>query len=313
MREKMLNFIRGICGTKHLLQDVHELKRIEAAHHYEIRRNQLIEHMMYGKERGVTSEKYTDHEIIVSLTTYGKRIYDVAFTIESIMQQSMKANRIVLWLDHSFDNKRLPQALVEQQKRGLEIAFCTDIRSYTKLVPALRRFPNDAIITIDDDALYDYDLLERLIVPYLEDSSYIYCYRYHRMKFDSEGQLLPYMQWDWACKNMEASHLNFLTGVGGVLYPPHSLSDEVTNEDVFLDICKHADDVWFNAMAIMNGTKVKKVYTRNETCEEYLLNQEVQDVGLLNINTVGEQLNDKQIHAVFSKYDLYKIVKGCLQ
>ena len=50
MRKKILNFIRGICGTKYLLLDVHELKRIEAVHHYEIRRNQLIEHIMYGKE-----------------------------------------------------------------------------------------------------------------------------------------------------------------------------------------------------------------------------------------------------------------------
>lgn len=31
---------------------------------------------------------------------YSERLLDVAFSIESIMQQTMKANRIILWLAH---------------------------------------------------------------------------------------------------------------------------------------------------------------------------------------------------------------------
>lgn len=273
---------------------------------YELRRLQLIEHIMHDTEMGVSEEKYTDHEIIVSLTTYGKRIHDVAFTIESIMQQSMKANRIVLWLDHSFEEMRLPEYLLRQRERGLEIAFCTDLRSYTKLVPALCRYPDAAIVTIDDDALYDPDLLERLILPYLKDPQYIYCLRHHKMTFDKKGQLMPYNQWEWQSKDTEPSHLNFATGVGGVLYPPRSLDEEVKNEAVFMDICKYADDVWFKAMAIKKGTQVKKVYARSEVSEDYLLNDSVQDIGLGNINVQGEHLNDAQIKEVFTRYGLYR-------
>ena len=302
MRNKILNFIRRITGSKSIMNDVRLMR-------YELYRNNLLEHILNDNTEGITNEKYTDHDIIVSLTSYGKRIFDVAFTIESIMQQSMKANRILLWLDYSFENKKLPTYLLRQQKRGLEIRFCKDIRSYKKLVPTLCNFPDDAIITIDDDAIYDNDLLERLIIPYLTDSRYIYCHRFHKIKFDGKGDVLPYNQWDWCCSDEEPSHLNFATGVGGVLYPPHSLDGEVKNESVFLDICKYADDVWFKAMAIKKGTLVKKVYSRSKLSDEYVINPGVQDIGLSKINVGGEAFNDLQIKAVFSKYNLYDKLK----
>ena len=297
----IISIIRRLVGTTDLLKIIRKNRR---EYLYEIRKNQIIDHILHDTYLGISENSYTDHNIIVSLTSYGKRIHEVALTIESIMQQSMKANKVILWLDESYKGKMLPQSLVNQQKRGLEIAFCKDIGPYTKLVPALSRFPNDAIITIDDDAIYDYDLLERLIIPYLEDPSYIYCHRCHKMKFAEDGTLLQYVNWEKYCQDKTPSHLNFATGVGGVLYPPHSLDEEVKNEKVFLDICRYADDVWYKAMAIKHGTKVKKVFTRKERCEEYVLNENVQDIGLLNINTKGEMLNDRQIRDVFAKYKL---------
>lgn len=271
----------------------------------------LEQNILHSQESGVTNEKYCDHDIIVSLTTYSKRIYDVHLTIESIMEQTMKANRIILWLDYSFEKRPLPKALQLLQKRGLEIEYCKDIRSYTKLIPALKKYPNDAIITIDDDLLYDIDLLEKLIMAYQEDPSYIYCNRHHLMLPDGKGELLPYMQWKWNYTDQNACIWNFPTGVGGVLYPPYSLDEEVFNESVFLDICKYADDVWFKAMAMKKGTLSKKVYTHNPKGEEYFLNESVQDIGLSMINTQGEFLNDRQIDAVFTKYNLYPLLKPC--
>ncbi len=280
---------------------------------HQIRFNQkkylLEQNILHSQESGVTDEKYCDYDIIVSLTTYGKRIYDVHLTIESIMEQTMKANRIILWLDYSFENQSLPKALQPLQKRGLEIEYCKDIRSYKKLVPALKKYPNDVIITIDDDVVYEFDLLEKLIMAYQQDPSYIYCNRHHLMQKNAEGKLFPYMQWIWNYTGMEANIMNFPTGVGGILYPPHSLDEEVLNESVFLDICKYADDVWFKSMAMKKGTLSKKVYTHNPRGIEYIENESVQDIGLKNINTQGNCLNDQQIDAVFGKYNLYRLLE----
>ena len=272
----------------------------------------LENYILHDTTLGISKDKYCNHDIIVSLTTYNKRIYDVHLTIASIMEQTMKANRIILWLDYSFEHQTLPQALQILQKKGLEIKFCKDIRSYKKLIPSLQNFPDDIIITIDDDVLYDFDLLEKLITAYIKDPSYIYCNRQHIMRKGEKGKLLPYKNWTWASSNYEANIMNFPTGVGGILYPPHSLDQEVFNESVFLDICKYADDVWFKAMAMKKGTLSRKVYTHSNTSTDYIEIDNVQDIGLRNINTLGEGLNDKQIEAVFNKYNLYTLLNECL-
>ena len=280
---------------------------------HQIRFNQkkyiLEQNILHSQESGITDEKYCDHDIIVSLTTYSKRIYDVHLTIESIMEQTMKANRIILWLDYSFEKQPLPKALQLLQKRGLEIEYCKDIRSYKKLIPALKKYPDDAIITIDDDLIYEFDLLEKLIMAYQQTPSYIYCNRHHVMQLNEQGKLLPYLQWQWESNDMEANIMNFPTTGAGTLFPPHSLDEEVFNESVFSEICKYADDVWFKAMAMKKGTLSKKVYTHNPKGIEYFENEEVQDIALWRINTQGAMLNDRQIEAVFTKYNLYQLLK----
>lgn len=266
----------------------------------------LEQNILYRSDLGVSKEKYCDHDIIVSLTTYDKRIWEVHLAIESIMEQTMKANRIILWLDYSFQSKVLPKALQLLEKRGLEIAYCADIRSYKKLVPTLKKYPEDAIITIDDDLVYEFDCFEKLITAYLEDPSYIYCNRQHRMRLDANGMLLPYMQWEWESENMEADIRNFPTTGAGTLFPPHSFDDEVFNETVFMDICKYADDVWFKAMSMKKGTLSKKVYTHSNDSKDFLVVENVQDIGLAKINTQADCLNDKQIKAVFNRYNLWE-------
>lgn len=274
------------------------------------RRMQLEQNLLYRHEPGVSSQRYGDHDVVVSLTTYGRRIHSVWMAILSIMEQTMQANRIILWLDHSFENKPLPGSLQLLERRGLEVRFCDDLRSYKKLVPTLRLCPESTVVTIDDDAIYDSQLLEYLITPYLADPSRIYALRVSRIATDSEGALLPYRQWPTPSTEV-CSHYNFFTGVGGVLYPPHSLDPEVLNEAVFTDICRHADDVWFKAMALKAGTPVCQAAGRSTTGENFLTDLSVQDMALYHINTEDQQLNDRQLAAVFARYNLYDKLPDC--
>lgn len=273
------------------------------------RRMQIDNNLLSLHEKGVTDEKYCDAQIIVSLTTYGRRIHSVYLTIESLMEQTMKANRIILWLDESFRDKKLPKSLEMLCDRGLEIAFCKDVRSYKKLVPALCKFPNDVIITADDDLLYDANMLENLILPYLENPHYIYTNRAHKILLDQDKGLKSYNDWEYESRCVEASKFVFPTGGGGVLYPPHSLDDEVLNEEVFMDICPFADDVWFKAMSLKKGTLVKRVETISPNGCEYLENPSVQDIGLFNTNAGNVNMNDVQLKKVFSKYNLYSLLE----
>ena len=275
---------------------------------YERRCNDLIEHILHDNTPGITEDHYANQDIVVSLTSFGRRIDEVALTIESLMQQTRKANRIVLWLPDDLEKLPLPQALVLQQRRGLEIKFCKDIRSYTKLIPQLKESPEDVIITVDDDMLYDYDVLDHLITAYLQNPTMIHCCRVHRMLFDSQGNLLPYNKWEWICSTEGTDKRYFLTGVGGVLYPPHCLDEEVFNESIFMSICPEADDIWFTAMAIKKGTPINKVFNRDKTEGDFIMNPHPLERGL-SVRNVSMLGNDRQIQAVFSKYSLFDKIK----
>ena len=249
-----------------------------------------------------------NHQVIVSLTTYSKRIYDVHLVIESIAEQTVKPNKVILWLDEDeFTIDTIPIILKNQMKRGLDILFCPNYRSYKKLIPTLEKYPDYNIITIDDDIIYSYDMIEKLIKDSKKYPECIICSRAHRYKHDSNGSLLPYKNWDFAIKSEpHPSHKIFYTSGAGSYHPMNCFSNEVLNKDVFLTICKNADDVWFNAMAKLNNTKIKLVNDPRHYWQRNILIENSQDIGLFNLNWIGEE-NDIQIRNVHLKYKLNNI------
>ena len=96
--------------------------------------NDLLKQNLDEKEKSILNKK-NNNNITVSLTTFGKRIDDVYLAIESIAKQTLKPNRVILWLSKDeFFNKKLPITLTNLQKRGLEIKYCKDLKSYNKII-----------------------------------------------------------------------------------------------------------------------------------------------------------------------------------
>ena len=251
---------------------------------------------------GVTDSHYFNgKEVIVSLTTYSKRLHEVFLPIESIMQQTVKANHIILWLQEDWQYMELPIFLQKQIERGLEIGFYKDIKSYKKLIPTLKRHPDDIIVTIDDDIIFAPDMLENLLLSYKKYPQYIHTNRAHFIKLSGDGTPDKYMNWYRNTNKVGPSFLVFPTGGGGTLYPPHSLSMEVFNENTFMSICPSADDIWFKAMSLLNDTQCYKIQV-HAPC--MFFNPNNQDIGLFHENSLNG-MNDEQLHSVFSRYQLY--------
>lgn len=298
----LLNKIKYWIETQRLITKIYYNQATTKA---EYRRWLLEEELLWQNSLGVTDERIiAEGQLIVSLTSFGRRLFDVPYTIQSIMRQTVKPNRIVLWIDQQ-DKNNIPVQLKNLQNRGLEIKlYSPDIRSYKKLIPALKEFPEDVIVTVDDDVFYECDLIERLVKAHRENPQDIIAARCHKIKLDEAGTPLPYNSWAWNVQDETASSLNFLTGVGGVLYPPHSLHSDVMNEKVFKSLAPTADDVWFHFMAVKNGTKIRKVATRFTHRDDFYENPALIFSGLRNINTVGEKANDRQIKAVKEYYNI---------
>lgn len=203
-----------------------------------------------------------DKKIILSLTTFPERINSVSKTIKTLLNQTLKPDRVLLWLAfEQFENKEkdLPKELLELQNFGLEIKWCNDIRSYKKLIPALKEFPNEIIITFDDDIYYPNNIVEKLYESYLKNPNCIHANRSRRFFVENDEIYSKTSAQNYWIKYDDCSYLNKLTGCGGVLYPPNSLDSRVMDENKFREIIPTQDDVWFWAMAVLAGTKIKNV------------------------------------------------------
>lgn len=200
-----------------------------------------------------------DSNLIVSLTSFPERMPNIIYTLYSLLDQSIKPNRIILCLtEDEFPNKEedIPTEVLKFKEFGLTIKWCEHLRSFTKLIPTLEEFPESVIVTADDDIYYPKNWLEILWKEHIKYPQDIISHRARRVKFDNDN-ICHYNSWEMISDEEDASFLNFLTGVGGVLYPPHALHDEVFNKKVFKDICPYADDIWFWIMAIKKNTKIR--------------------------------------------------------
>lgn len=285
-------------------ENMSQLGRIQ----FFIRAEELKRQSYHCTTKGTTTKKYGENELIVSLTTYGNRLFEVSNTIESIMQGSMLPNKIILWLDYSMENAELPYSLKRQQERGLEIRFYKDIRSYKKYIPTLINYPEAIIVTLDDDLLYEPDLLENLYRTYKSNSNCICASRMHKIVLDRNDKPLPYVNWEWKVFPKETSRLHFLTSGGGTLFPPHCFDKDVLDEETFMRLSPTADDIWYFAMALKSGTKVVKSFTHSNRGDDFVTNQDLQDTGLCLVNYISDNRNDTQLKAVLEHYNLYPLL-----
>jgi hypothetical protein len=267
---------------------------------------QLTHDALHSIESGVATDgdnsgEHGEEMLIVSITTHGKRIYEVYLAIESILRQTLKPNKIILWLGkNEFNENNIPSILKKQQRRGLEIKFCDNIRSYKKLVPALQAYPQATIITIDDDIIYPFDLVENLYRAHLENPNMVCGLRCHKITFcRGGGQLKKYNKW-LIDVQQEITGLDiFPTGAGGVLSPSGCFHSDVTRSDIFTTLAPVADDVWFKAMTLLRGVPCRKVVSGTKALPLY----NNQDIALEHIN-VAKRQNDVQIKQVFEHYNI---------
>ena len=253
---------------------------------------------------GLTKEK-REEKIIVSLTSYPGRIHLVHKTIETLLQQTVKPDMVILWLAESqFPKKNhdLPKELLRLKKNGLTIDWCEDIRSYKKLIPTLRKYPEDVIVTADDDAYYDTRWLEKLWKSYqIYGDKYIHCHRITRFCYVDNHW---YISSAGKIKYTLPTFLHKLVGLGGVLYPPHVLHEDVLDKDKFMNIAPTNDDIWFWAMAVLRGTRIHSIEGAMPIPKSV---EGSQDNGsLTNINDHGEKRFWIDFNSVVKEYPLFE-------
>lgn len=200
--------------------------------------------------------------IIVSMTSYPKRIPTVHKALESIYAQTKSADLVVLWLaEEQFPNKEhdLPETLMKLvREKGLLIRWCDDLKGHKKYFYALQEFKNDIVITSDDDLLYPADMIESLHKSYLLFPNAISTMRTHLILLSEDNQILPYH--DWIRETDGTMHQPSMqlmaSGGAGDLYPPALFKQEFFDKDLVINRCLWADNLYVKIMELVSDVPV---------------------------------------------------------
>lgn len=205
--------------------------------------------------------KNSNVKIIASLTTYPKRINTVWITINSIINQSLQPDSIILWLaEEQFPNKYedLPSSLLQLQSKGLQIRFCEDLKSHKKYYYTLQEYSNDLVVLFDDDMFYPKDTIKKLYKLYQDNS--------HDVCTITTQLITPSIytnpsKWQNPSINQKIKHcskVQMFSG-SGTLLKANMLDNTVFDKEAIKNICPYADDLWLTFMARKKGTKITSV------------------------------------------------------
>lgn len=130
-------------------------------------------------------KKLRNDSIVVSMTTFPARISYVHLAIKSLLNQTVKPWKIILWLaKEQFQDVEIPEQLRALCAYGLEIRFCEeDLLAHKKYYYAMQDFPEQIIVTYDDDIIYPEDSLEKLLAMHRQYPNTIFATGVGKLKW----------------------------------------------------------------------------------------------------------------------------------
>lgn len=241
-----------------------------------------------------------ESNIIVSITSFPERISTVWMTIVTLLLQTKKPKKIILWLSRSqFKEIELPQNLKKLTRYGLEIKWCSnDLKPHKKYYYAMQEYADNCIVTADDDIFYPQDHLEILWNNYLKHPDCIIANKTHRIEYDITGQYFKYNNWSNSIIQ-NPSYLLVPIGCNGVLYPPAILPESTFDERYIIEKTLYTDDLWLKVCAL---TKEVKTFSCEENELVYFDCIKAGKVGLWRTNTKGINRNDSVWKILMNDY-----------
>lgn len=225
-------------------------------------------------------------KIVVALTSYPMRINGVYKVIKSLWTQKKCADEIILYLstaEFPYKEADMPKELLSMLgKNGFRIEWVEgNLKSHKKYYYVLQNYQDDIVITVDDDVIYDRNMINDLLKSYEKFPNAVLARR-ARIILKNEEAIAEYKEWDGFLKeyaNQPRMDLCAI-GVGGVLYPPMCATKDWFVKDRIKNLAENQDDLWLKYNEVKNripvvyiGGSSKDIHMENEDntlCEKNL-------------------------------------------
>lgn len=196
-------------------------------------------------------------KFVVSIASYPGRIHQMPAIFQALSKQTVKPRTFILVLaEEDWPGQKLPAYVVKLQKRGVEIIWTrNNPYAVKKLTPVLDRYPELAVVTLDDDFIYHPQLLEWLVNSEEAQNGHIVGH-YGKVLYQRNGELGMFYRDKKAADQTSSAAQVFLIGWAGIYYPPTSLDPKVKDLEAINRIVPgRGSDIWFWAAAHAAGTE----------------------------------------------------------
>jgi len=178
--------------------------------------------------------------VIVSLTSWKKRIQNVHIILYSILSGTYIPDKIVINLSEDefpLKEKELPSELLLFKKYNIvEINWVKEnTKAFKKIIPTMKLYPNSIVLGIDDDIILPKTTLADMINKYL-----------------SNNGVIAYFKSEY--KNISYCTTGFCT-----LYPAYLFNEKFTSVPLNIIQCG-ADDVYYSVAIQKENINITSLY-----------------------------------------------------
>lgn len=210
-------------------------------------------------------KQYNGEKYIISFTTFPERFKMAARTVYNFINQGIKDFHIVCTL-YKEDYKNLSgdlKTLVDNDLLEVIIAD-ENLCPHLKYFYAMKKYWDKPIITIDDDRLYDINLLKALTQKYEELNYKSIVSACAPVMSASRSHINVHTSWCIPQRRLPPnakSYVAMAEGFAGVLYPPKCFNN-LDNEIEDIKRCLFHDDLYLKVLAIKNKVPVTQMNGR---------------------------------------------------
>ena len=250
-------------------------------------------------------KQYNGEKYIVSFTTFGERVKHCEKMLKHFEKQTYKDFHLVITLakdDLKFIDEKLQRRLDNNE---LELLVADeDLKSHNKYFYVMQKYHDKPIITIDDDRLYDTDMVEKLVTTHEKNQLCVVANCAIKMR-TYMSRLVPLSYWCERLEKNQISHHAMAEGFGGILYPANCF----TNLEAELDTikkCIHDDDIFLKMLEIKHYIPVIATGNPGAASEDNNID-EMQPYNLHNTANAGN-INRNNMCVMFEQ----ELLKGFL-
>jgi GT2 family glycosyltransferase len=229
---------------------------------------------------------------VISLTSYSARFRVLPVVLDSLVNQTVKLKICLILAEN--DEKNLTQEIKDFVESGdVEIIRAeTDLRPHNKYFYTMMKYPDYAVITVDDDRIYSKDMVETLLRGYTSHPNCVIARRVHKIRYDENKEPLPYKNWELECESVKVPSQEIIaTGCGAILYPPSILGISKKNIPEIIKTIT-ADDIYLKHVENIKGIQV--FYVGGHKKDNEIKDTDIQRTALYKTN-IKRGWNDKYL------------------